>query len=514
MAQVAKIDSNIVETRYAVETAFKTVGGSEVWRPIEVNSFSDTKATFTKVARNPISSDRQRLKGVTTDLEVSAGFQSDLTQYNLVDLLQGLFFATLSSSILFTTATGVNGSNQITAASGLTVFNAGDLVVLVGGTQAAGNSNRVLRVTASAAGLLTVAQTLVAETFSGAQVIRVGRRAAAEDLEIDASGGLPKLVSTVLDFTTLGIIPGSHIFIGGDAANTFFSVNAVNNSWVRVRSVAANEIVLDKSSKGTLITEASGASDTIEIYFGQVLKNQQLATTVRRTYQLERLLGAPDDSQPTQIQSEYFTGCVFNEAVFNLQATEKVTVDCSFVGADQELRTGATGVKAGTRPSLYPADAHTNNDLKRVRLSKVVAGDEAPVALFTYFPSLTITVNNAVEPLKALTVLGAFDMNAGDFTVSVAGEGFFNNIEAISAVRNNDSLTIDVIEVRNNQGWVIDLPLVTAGDGSINIEKNAAAMVPLTFDCASGGEIDPGLDYTMCMTFYPGLPTRAASPNA
>jgi hypothetical protein len=69
------------------------------------------------------------------------------------------------------------------------------------------------------------------------------------------------------------------------------------------------------------------------------------------------------------------------------------------------------------------------------------------------------------------------------------------------------------MEFRNNQGWVIDLPLVTAGDGSINIEKDKPIMTPLTLEAASGEEVDPALDHTLMWCFFDGLPTLAATPQ-
>lgn len=517
MTAVQKIDSNVSETRYSEETAFGVANGSAVWRLLEVNSFSDAKGQYTKVVRNPIASDRQRKKGVTVDLDVTAGFQTDLTQYNMQHLLQGLMYANARTKVELGGSgqlVSVNGSNQITAASGLDVFAAGSLCVLRGGTTAAGNSNRILRVTVSTGTALTFAETLVAETLpAGATLVKVGVRSASGDIDVDASGAFPALTSTTLDFTTLGLVTGESIWIGGDAALTFFPTNAVNNCLARIRSIAANTLTLDKASKGAMITEAQAGS-TIEIYFGRVLKNEQIASQVRRTYQIERQLGAPDDASPSQIQSEYFTGCVFNECKVNLDTASKITLDCTFIGADQELRTGATGVKAGTRPAIENADAqNTSNDLKRVRLSKVIAGNEAPDPLFAFFPSATITISNGNEPLKAITRLGAFDMSAADFTVMVSLQGYFSSIEAIAAIKDNDTLTLDIMEFRNNQGWVMDLPLVTAGDGSIVLEKDKAMQVPLTLEAASGEEVDSGLDYTLMWTFFDGLPTRAATPQ-
>jgi hypothetical protein len=147
-------------------------------------------------------------------------------------------------------------------------------------------------------------------------------------------------------------------------------------------------------------------------------------------------------------------------------------------------------------------------------LSKIVSGDEDPDPLFAFFPSATVTINNGVTPNKAITRLGAFDMSTGDFMVSASVQGYFSSTDAIASVKNNDSLTLDIMEFRNNQGWVLDFPLVTAGDGSIQIEKDKPMMVPLTLEAASGEEVDSNLDHTALMCWFDGLPDRAATPAA
>lgn len=517
MTAVKKIDSNVSSTRLSEELSFKGADPSAVWLPLEINNYTDAAGKFTKVARSPIDSDRQRKKGVTVDLDAMFGYTSDWTHYNTQTLLQGAFFSDFRQKTFFGGAgqiVSVNGSNQFTAASGLTTFAVGDLVVLRNGTQAAGNSNRVLRVTVVIGTALTTAETIFAETLpTNAKLVKVGVRTTAGDLDIDASGVLPKLTSTTLNFVTLGIVPGEHVWIGGDAALTFFPTNPVNNCLARVRAVTATALTLDKTSKGAMITEAQAGS-TIELYVGRVLKNEQIALIKRRTYQIERQLGASDDASPSQIQSEYFTGAIINELTFNFNTASILTYDMKFVAADQELRSGVTGVKAGTRPAMENADAqNTSSDLKRVRLAKVVAGSSAPTPLFGFVPSLTLNITNGIQPLKALTTLGSFEASAGDFVVTGSCEGYFSDIATIDAIRSNSTCTLDIMSFKNNQGMVIDLPLVTLGDGSVKLEKDKPAMTPLTLECASGEEVDAALDHTCMIILFDGLPNLASSPN-
>ncbi|RQM43774.1 hypothetical protein EHZ19_32430, partial [Paraburkholderia bannensis] len=126
----------------------------------------------------------------------------------------------------------------------------------------------------------------------------------AAEMDIDVSGSYPRLLrgSGTKDLTTLGLIPGEWVFIGGDATATKFT-NAANNGFARVRAVAATYIEFDKTA-GTMVAE-TGTAKTIQLFYGNVIKNERDANLIkRRTYQLERTLG--QDANGTM--SEYLVG--------------------------------------------------------------------------------------------------------------------------------------------------------------------------------------------------------------
>lgn len=519
MAAPLHIDSNRTETRFSEETSLKTANGSAVWNLIEVNSFGTAAGKFTKFARDFITADRQRTKGITTDLDAQVGFNTDLTYFNMQTMLQALMFADLRKKVEFGNGSGVITSVTTTynAASGLTAFAVGDLVFARNFDSTLGN-NGLKKVTTAIGTALTVTPALTAEATppAAALLVRVGVETAAGDLDVDATLPLPALTSTVLDFTTLGLTVGESISIGGDVtggSGDQFS-NSVNNCLARIRSISAHRLVLDKTSKGVLVTEAN-TTRLVRIFFGRVLRNEFTQSLIkRRTLQVERQLGASDEAAPTQIQSEVFTGSVFNKMTMNYKSADRITCDCEFMCLDQELRSGVTGLKAGTRPAIERSDAQvTSIDLKRVRLAKVVTGNSAPSPLYAFINDLTINFDNSSTPLKALTVLGGYDFEHGDFMVSGTMNATFFDIASVAAVRNNDDVTLDVAEFRNNQGWSLDLPLLSLGDASINVVQDKAINQPLSFDAASGAQIDPGLNFTALWTFFDYLPNAAASPN-
>lgn len=510
MAAVQKIDSNASGLRYSQETSIGVANGSAVWYPLEPNEYNDFGGEYALTARRPINSDRQRKKGVITDLDAAGGFTSDLIQTGLQDLMQGFFFADFRrKGEEIVTAVDIDGGNpdeyEVASNAG---FLVNSLIVGTNFTNAANNGLKL--VTAVAAGTVEVATgTLVAEPTppATAKITVVGYQAAAGDIDVSNTGApaLPTLTSTTLDFTTLGLIPGEWIFIGGDSASLRFTT-AANNCWARIYSVAANVLTFDKTST-TMVTEAS-TTETIQLFFGRVIKNEADASLqVRRTYQLERTLGASDDALPSQIQSEYLVGSVPNEATFSFSTADKATVELMFMATDHEQRTGATGVKAGTRPSAGVEDAYnTSNDFSILKMHILdrTAGAN-PTALFAFLQEFELTVNNNVSANKAISRLGAFDMTAGVFEVGGSATAYFSNVTAVQAVRNNSDVTMHGIVTKDNKGIAIDIPLIALGDGRLNIEIDEPVLLDLEMPAAA----DEVFNHTLLMVFYDYLPNLA-----
>lgn len=509
MAVVPKIDSNVVGTRWTEEDSFGVVSGDETWTPLEPNSFGDFGGKIVTTARKPINPSRQRKKGVTTDLDASGGFNTDLTQTNMQKFLQGLFYADLRTKAELAIPTVDTGdtTDDYEPTSGGTAFKVGDLLFAKGFSATGNNGLKKVTgtVTATSVPVTTPLSAAAAQTGT---ISRVGFEFNSGDAQIDVvAGPLPRLKATAKNLTELGLIPGELIFIGGDAAGEKFA-NAVNNGLARVRSVAAGFIELDKTA-GTMIAD-TGAAKTIRVFVGRVLKNETGSLIKRRTYQIERTLGAPDDASPSQIQSEYITGVVQNEMTLNIPKADKLNLDISLVAKDTETRTGVVGVKAGTRPAIEEADAfNTSSDFSRIKLAVFVNGTTNATPLFAYVEDLKLTVKNNVSPLKAIGVLGAFDHAAGTFEVSGTASAFFSDVAAMAAVRNNSDVTLDFFVVRNNSGFAMDLPMCNLGDGRPTVKSDEPILVPLAIEAATGAKIDVNLDHTLLMVFFDYLPNAA-----
>ena len=501
-----KIDSNDTGLRFAVEKCLKELptlavdGADPVWHPLEPNSYGDMGASITTVARNPINPSRQRQKGVVTDLEASASFQMDLTGRNHLYMMQSYNFALarekpttapLNAAVVPVTAvtTGTGYAMNDSFASQLAV---GDMVVAEGFGVAANNGVKV--VTAVATGTVLAAG-LAAEASppAGAKLTQIGVQGAAGDLAITVSGGQTRLTASTLNLSSLGLIPGEWIYIGGDAAITHFDTN---QGFARVDSIAAGSILLGKTS-WTPAAEVGGTK-TIQLFFGTVIRNEEDPDDiVRQPLQFERTLGSDADG----VMSQYIIGSIANEFTLNVPQADKVTAEMGFVACDAVARPGATGLKAGTRPALTQSDAfNTSSDVRRLAFS--IVGEADP--LFLYATDLTITITNNASGAKAIGVLGNFDINIGVFDVGGSVTAYFQDVRAVNAVRDNADVSMDLILVKNNMGIIWDIPLMALGNGMVAVEQDQAITVPLDTMAAQSS-----FGHTLMYVNFPYLPNAA-----
>lgn len=511
MAAVTLLNSNQTGLRVAAESSIKVLPGTPDWFPLDPNSYSDFGAEIKNLQRNPIRDDRQRAKGVSVGLNAMAGYSGDFAYPVIAPVLPSFFYAAFRKKAEFGSVanpiTAVTTST-FTAASGLAIFTVGSLILFAGGSNILGN-NGLKRVTTAAAGTTTVAETMVAETPpTNSTLVKVGFQTTAGDLDVSVAGPLPVVTSTAFNPVAEGITPGEWVYFG-DASNALFSFsNAANNGWKRVRAVTTTSMTIDKS-RLAMVAETN-TIQTVRVFMGRVLKNELGTLIVRQTLQFERTLGAPDDASPTQIQSEYTTGCVGNELSLAYKPQDKLTCELSFVGCDVEYRTGVTGVKAGNRPNLVELPAYNTSDaVKRIKLSTVSSSNVAPTPLAGEVLDLKMTIKNNVKPINVVGTFGNFELVAGDFEVSADLEALFLTTAACDSVRQNADVTLDIIQVQGTQAFVLDMPLVTLGNGRVGVAKDDPIKIPFGIEANSGQQVDSNLDHTLLTCFFDYVPVIA-----
>lgn len=497
-----KQDSNFTGLSLAQETSLGVVDGSTIWVQQEPNSYRSFGGNYKLVPRNPINAARQPRKGTLTDLDASGSWQEDLTYLNTQPWIEGVFFADMHRKAELSITTVDNGTSAYQPASGGGVYAAGDILFAKGFSQAANNG--VKSVTSGATSSVVVTPTLASEAGASGIISKVGFQFASGDATFSNSGGVISLLTTAKDLTTLGINIGEWVFVGGDSAASKFATVG-NNGYARVLSISAGAIVFDKVN-GVAPTTDAGTGKTIQLYFGRFLKNESNPSLIkRRTYQAERQLGKADTTS-SYMQAEYLTKSTLDTFMVTFNSADKVTFDLATVSGNYETRDSTVGPKAGQRPVLVSGGAfNTSTDLVRTALS--VCGQSTP--LFARLMDMAITVNNNCKLNKSLGTLGAFDVTAGEFVVSVAGNAYFATVAALDAVRNNEDLTYDAIIARDNIGIAFDLPLVAIGDGGVKVSANQPITLPITLDAATAASLNPTTDYVMSMTYFDYLPNAA-----
>lgn len=510
-----KIDSNVVGLAYAEETSLKVLPGTggvdAIWRPLDPNEYGDFGADIKTIARNPISADRQRKKGVVSDLDASGSIVQDVTQNNLTRLMQGFFFANLREKVN-TAPLNVNapltvgvtsfgaGTIVCTAGSGAK-FVVGNLILVTGMVNSVNNG--LFRISAITTDTLTVVgtTTTVVETFPATgRVEVVGFELADNTASLAIANGLLELNISSGTFLNRNMNVGEWIYIGGDTLATRFSGTTNRSGYARIESIAATKLTLSEPT-WVAANEAAASGKTIRVFTGSFLRNEESAALIRtRSYNIERTLGQDDFG----VQSEYLEGAVANEYELKFDTADKLTADLSFIALNQTIRNGTTGVKAGTRLSVIDEDAfNTSNDVFQLRIF-VYGTTPTPASLFAYAQEGSIMVKNNCAGAKAIGVLGSFDVNVGSFDVDSELTVYFSDVAAIQAIKDNASVGFNMITAQRNAGIVYDIPLLTIQGGRPDIKANEPIALPLKNQGAKSR-----FGFTIAQTYFAYLPTVA-----
>ena len=297
--------------------------------------------------------------------------------------------------------------------------------------------------------------------------------------------------------TTLGLIVGEWIFLGGDAVGNKFVTNLPG--YARVKAISATYIDFDETT--FVASTEAGTGKNIRIFFGKAFKNELAASIKRRSYQLERRLG----NDGVGIQSELVTGAFANTLTLNIPSADKINIDLGFVGMNYETRSGTDGLKSGTRVSA-PNDSafNTSSVIYRMKMSILDAVTMNPSALFGFVTDAKIALANGVKPNKALGVMGAFDASAGDFEITGSVTAYFSTVASAAAIKNNSDVELNVIIARANTGFIVDIPLMGIGGGKNAVAKDTPITLPIEMMAARNVN-----DYTLLATVFSYLPNAA-----
>ena len=468
-----------------------------VWYGLEPNTFGAIGAEITTVARSPISPNRQRQKGTVTDLNSTAEFEADLTVSHFNNFAEGFVFAKYTGTSK-PVASAVTSTAYTVATT--PILAAGSLVFAAGFGIAGNNGLKVVGASSTATSIV-IAGGLTAEATApaNAELQTGGFRTAAGDLDISVSSGVVTITSAANIFTSPGLSlqPGMAIYIGGATAITNFSTVG-NQGYANIVSVASDgsSIVIDKTDS-VFSTEAN-TTQTVDFYTGSFLRNVPTtdANFLERSFQFE--VSYPNLGAAGATAYEYSKGNYCNSLAFTMPLTDKVTMSPGFIGTDTTPPTTTRIPSAATvREPIKTTSFNTTQDCARLRINKL---DET--GLTTDFKSLTVTLSNEVSPEKVLCVLGARFMNYGNFGVAIETQVLFTDAGVVEAIRNNETVSLDMV-IKNDNGAIrLSVPAMTMGGGNKDFPVGETVLINLTGSAFA----DPTLNSSIGITVFPFIP--------
>lgn len=493
-----KQDANLVGFYKIREATLGQVPATGAWQTREPNSFDDLGAEYTKVARKPFSPSRQRKKGSTTDLDADGGYNEDLTQHNMQGELEEFFFAAMRKTHEETGAEAVAASDDFTVADS-TDYLVGHIIKASGYTNAVNNGIHTVGALTDATHIST-ASTLADEAGSATKKIKVvGFEFATADIDLSVPVGGCLLTATVADFEDFtNLVEGSWVFYDhGDDTNVGYARIAKDG-------IGVDTLLFDKTTWTPVADDGTGMDS--KIYFSDVLKNEDDPDLiVRYSSVMERTLGR----DAVGVQSEYLTGAVASEMTWNSPLANLVNIDMAYIAQAANVRNGTDGPlsarASNTRTAALGEDAfNTSSNVYRLRMAMIDPTTLNPSPFFARVTEWTGTINNNVTSAKAQGVLGGFDTTVGNFDVDAEVTAYFSTVDVIHAVKCNWDVTFDAIYAKQNAGVYLDIPLISLGGGRLDIEQDAAIMVPLQAAAA-----ESAFGHTALIGWFDYLPDAA-----
>ena len=499
-----KVDANSVGLAYSRETTAGTrvVTGLVNLQPNEISNFGATIAT---TAREPISNKLQRQKGVITDLDAAASFSSDLTMDAFLDFIEAACFARRRNEDVWrlesTGGVSTDGSEAFLVKGGIlrpstdvlakwARVSTGNMRVTplfwTEGYKIAGNnglkvvSADITGHASNPVGLLVANGNFEVgdETTTTGKISLCGVRLTSQaNLGFTKVGTGATLTCSNAAITQLKklIYPGQTVHFGSPLTAGGAVARAVHTGFARVTSFpTAATVAFDRLPSG-FATHTLASNATMDLLFGDFVAN--VASTddnyLERSHTLE--LVHPNLLSGSADAYEYAKGARIASLALNFPLSSKATMDLSFIAQDVDTPAAVPGGRADAKDPVYTAAINTSDEIGRLR---IVKADET--GLDTDFKSITITINPQLSAEKVLGTLGTKYVNRGNFLVDVSAQAIFSTQIVSDAIRNNTTMSMDLI-VGNDDGVIsIDVPSQTLSGGNREYPTNQSVLINTT----------------------------------
>lgn len=480
------------------------------WRQHQPNpdGITDFYPKIKKVARAPLSKNRQNEKGDVIDLDAEPKIGHDLNKDLLDYFGPGIFLAlekysggTASGCFAVTPAVRAGAiALSAVAAGAYTVASAGalqqgTLMQARGFTNALNNGTQLVAAASTATSIKVTAAVLEALPPANATLEVCGFQGTAADITQTTTG----LASTVANFTTMGLNVGQWIWIGGGTAAAPGALGFATGyrGLARITAIAATALTLDRTT--TALSADPGAGKTIQLFFGSFLRDVAIdsADYIEQSYQLE--LSLPGAAAAAATDYVYATGQLIDTMEINSPITNKVDATLLFNGMNviDPSTSRATGATSAPAP-LATSALNNVTELPRIRLYDPMNA----IVISQDIMSWKLTLQNNVTPQKQQGTLGAARLIVGKCIVAVAMELFLIVDDTIKAIRDNRSLQFDVTLRNNDAACLWDVPGGMLDAGAEKFPANG----PVTIAPTLLAFRDPTMNYTLGCSRFPFMP--------
>ncbi len=346
------------------------------------------------------------------------------------------------------TDAGTTTDTYVVASGGASVV-AGHLVRATGLTNSA-NNQTFRAVAGSGTTVVGASLGLTAETAppAAAKLKVVGFQGAAADLTALADG----IGSTLLNFTTLGLVVGQWVKIGGtlDASTFAFLVTAGATAraaaWARITAIAAAKLTLDNLPAGW--TTDVGTGKTIKVFFGDQIRNGVLMTSMT----IER--GFLGQAVPSYIVNR---GMYVNQFTTEMQSRDKIKWSATFNGLGGEIST--TTLDAAPDAVTQGVIMAGNANVGRLGVNGVQLGSP------NWAKGFTCVIDNNLRVLDAVDSDSPVAIVDGDSKVTGKVDQYFGSAAEVSAFYAGTPRPINARVTKNGQAIIYQVPRATYRGG-------------------------------------------------
>ena len=435
-------DANLtLLTRYK-EISFGVNNGTPSGQKVRITSESfNFNRTYSR--SEEIRDDRIPADSIHVGQQSGGGFAFELSYASQHDEIEAAMYSAwqnapaLENDTADSTITQVTDlSDTFTVASGGTAFKANHLIKTTGFTNAANNS--VLKVASSTATTVVVTTSSLTDEAappSGARIKVVGFQGNSGDITATATG----LASTSLNFTTLGLVPGQWIKIGGTAAASQFATTALN-TYVRVKAIAANALTLDNLPSAWATD--TGASKEIKVWFGDYVRPGKTQTSF--TYE-------KSNQGHSVIEYEQYIGVVPGTMQLTFEVGRPVTGSFEFLGKDATIEASPLDATPSDAPITEVMNATNDLALLAIDGGDLVSGFNKP-------QRLSLTLNNNQRANEAMGTRGLVKIGVGEAEVSGDIRCYFDNQDIKKKFIANQESSVTMVAVKEGQAMVFNLP--------------------------------------------------------